>query len=582
MEKSIIFILLLMLLSCTGNKVYDHQLSKADSIMDIADDSAQIAIKMLDALKPEWSKFTKAQRMRYDLLYHKAMNKAYIDFTSDSTMLAVVDYYEHHGTANDKMLAYYILGCVYRDMHEAPMALEYYNKATEQADTAAQDCDYATLCRVYSQMGFLFAKQHLPHQELASFNKATQYAYKAKDTLNAIRYYVNKVGAYTYLNNEDSAIIVNNNAAELFRKYGYKRDADIAFGCNYGYYVKRNEKEKAKKAFEAYIRANYKGNTNYVDSYAFLLYEKGMFYLLMEQNDSAYHYLQNSLMICKTYGNKAATTNGLANYYSKKENYKLAAKYALLSSVYNDSDYIETRKSQLAQQQAMYDYSRNKNLAIISEKKAEMRTNMIYMIIIGSIVILFIIISLYKRQLSLKSKKKIIAQQLYNDCLHKLQLLQEENKKIIEHKDTANAEKLRKSDEAINKLKNTIKDIREKFSTSLMTDVDVILQNSTIFRKIQFISLHPKERMEKEDWDELEETVGELIPYFSQILKNQLTIKEYRICLLIRLNFSPTIIGNLVELSNSGVSLSRKRMLEKVCGKYGTAKDFDKFILSLV
>ena len=55
------------------SKVYDHQLSKADSIMDIADDSAQIAIKMLDALKPEWSKFTKAQRMRYDLLYHKAM-----------------------------------------------------------------------------------------------------------------------------------------------------------------------------------------------------------------------------------------------------------------------------------------------------------------------------------------------------------------------------------------------------------------------------------------------------------------------------------------------------------------------------
>ena len=88
--------------------------------------------------------------------------------------------------------------------------------------------------------------------------------------------------------------------------------------------------------------------------------------------------------------------------------------------------------------------------------------------------------------------------------------------------------------------------------------------------------------MEKEDWDELEETVGELIPYFSQILKNQLTIKEYRICLLIRLKFSPTIIGNIVGLSNSGVSLSRKRMLEKVCGKDGTPKDFDKFILSLV
>ena len=59
-------------------------------------------------------------------------------------------------------------------------------------------------------------------------------------------------------------------------------------------------------------------------------------------------------------------------------------------------------------------------------------------------------------------------------------------------------------------------------------------------------------------------------------------LSEYHICLLIRLHISPSSISNLVELSNSGVSLSRKRMLEKVCGKDGTAKDFDKFILSLV
>ena len=211
MKEKVIFLLLIIMIltSCAGNRKYDDLMLRADSIMDVDDDSATVAIQMLDGVKPQLPEFSKAQKMRYELLRHKAMNKAYIPFTSDSIMLEVTDYYNHHGSDNERMLAYYILGCVYRDMHEAPMALEYYNKATEQADTAAQDCDYATLCRVYSQMGFLFAKQHLPHQELASFNKATQYAYKAKDTLNAIRYYVNKVGAYTYLNNEDSAIIVN-------------------------------------------------------------------------------------------------------------------------------------------------------------------------------------------------------------------------------------------------------------------------------------------------------------------------------------------------------------------------------------
>lgn len=578
MKRSIIFILFSMLLSCTGNKAYDQQLNKADSIMDIADDSAQIAIKMLDALKPECSKFTKAQRMRYDLLYHKAMNKAYIDFTSDSTMLAVVDYYEHHGTANDRMLAYYILGCVYRDMHEAPMALEYYNKATEQADTAAQDCDYATLCRVYSQMGVLFSKQYLPYQELFSFEKATHYAYKAHDTLNAIRYYYNKTGAYTYLDNEDSAIIVNTRAAELFRKHGYDRDADIAFGCNYVYYLKKNNIDKAKKAFEAYNRANFAGNQNYEDSYAFLLYEKGLFFLQTNQLDSAYCKLNESLKLSKSFSNKAITTKTLAQYYLKSNNPILATKYALKSTEYNDSDLVRVRKTQLHQLQAMYDYSRNKRLAMVAEQKSEKKIMVIYVVILCSIILFCLSIFIYKLQMNKKNHRISLIQQLYNDSLLKLQSNQRELQRV---KDLNELEVIQQKEEVIMNLKNTIKDIREKFSGSLLTDTDIILQNSAIFRKIQFITLHPKEKLSNEDWIELSGFIEQLIPSFPQILKNRLTEKEYHICLLIRLHISPSSISNLVELSNSGVSLSRKRMLEKVCGKDGTAKDFDKFILSL-
>lgn len=578
---SLLFFLILfsMLLSCTGNKAYDQQLSKADSIMDIADDSAQIAIKMLDALKPEWSKFTKAQRMRYDLLYHKAMNKAYIDFTSDSTMLAVVDYYEHHGTANDKMLAYYILGCVYRDMHEAPMALEYYNKATEQADTTAQDCDYATLCRVYSQMGVLFSKQYLPYQELFSFEKATHYAYKAHDTLNAIRYYYNKTGAYTYLDNEDSAIIVNTRAAELFRKHGYDRAADIAFGCNYVYYLKRNNIDKAKKAFEAYNRANFVGNQNYEDSYAFLLYEKGLFFLQTNQLDSAYYKLNESLKFSKSFSNKAITTKTLAQYYLKSNNPILAAKYAMKSTEYNDSDLVRVRKTQLHQLQAMYDYSRNKRLAMVAEQKSEKRIMVIYVVILCSIILFCLSIFIYKLQMNKKNHRISLIQQLYNDSLLKLQSNQRELQRV---KDLNELEVIQQKEEIIMNLKNTIKDIREKFSGSLLTDTDIILQNSAIFRKIQFITLHPKEKLSNEDWIELSDLIEQLIPSFPQMLKNRLTEKEYHICLLIRLHILPSSISNLVGLSNSGVSLSRKRMLEKVCGKDGTAKDFDKFILSLV
>ena len=52
--------------------------------------------------------------MKYELLYAKAMNKAYIDFTSDSIMKKVALYYDKHGSKNEQMEAYYLLGCVYK------------------------------------------------------------------------------------------------------------------------------------------------------------------------------------------------------------------------------------------------------------------------------------------------------------------------------------------------------------------------------------------------------------------------------------------------------------------------------------
>ena len=201
MKEKVIFLLLIIMLlaSCAGNRKYDDLMKRADSIMNVNDDSAKVAIRMLDGIKPQLPEFSQSQKMRYELLRHKAMNKACITFTSDSVMKEVVDYYDHHGSANERMLANYVLGCVYRDMHEAPMALEYYNKATEQADTTAADCDYGTLYRVYSQMGFLFSKQYLLYQELNAFDKAEKYAYLAKDTFNAIVNYQNQGEVYDFL-----------------------------------------------------------------------------------------------------------------------------------------------------------------------------------------------------------------------------------------------------------------------------------------------------------------------------------------------------------------------------------------------
>ena len=66
--------------------------------------------------------------MYYWLLAVKASDKCYVPHTSDSLMKAVVHYYENHGTPAQRMEAYYYLGSVYRDMQDAPRALNFFNR----------------------------------------------------------------------------------------------------------------------------------------------------------------------------------------------------------------------------------------------------------------------------------------------------------------------------------------------------------------------------------------------------------------------------------------------------------------------
>lgn len=580
MKKQVIYLLLMILTlcSCMGNKRYDALMHRADSIMNINDDSAKVAIQMLDSVKPQLSDFTKAQKMKYELLYHKAMNKADVPFTSDSIMKEVADYYEHHGSANERMLAYYVLGCVYRGLHEAPLALEYYNKATEQADTTAADCDYATLFRVYGQMATLYNKQYYPYQEITACNQSVKYAFLAKDTLNAIRYYMGKAAAYEYLGQIDSVISINLKASNMFKQLGDDYEANIAFGCNYKYYIERKEYQKAKEAFNAYLSTGYQGNTDYEDAKAYILYEKGLYYLLTSQLDSAYDCLKESLRLCRSYGCKSATAGAFAQYFKKVNQPNLAAQYALLSSEYNDSNWIAARKDQLQQVQAMYNYNRHQEIARKIEQKAEKRVQIIYIMIIGGLTTLILTTYIYRKKLALRKKQSAAAKLLYEDRLLKYKSIQNELASLKAQHDKTLLSLIQEKETTINKLKEEIKNLQDKDSCPLPSDIEIALKNTTIYKRIRYIELHPKEIMKKEDWEELEETIAQLIPTFATTLKERMEDNEYKICLLTRLGFPSSSIANLVGMSRPGISAARKRLLNKICHRTGKPKEFDDYI----
>ena len=85
------------------------------------------------------------------------------------------------------------------------------------------------------------------------------------------------------------------------------------------------------------------------------------------------------------------------------------------------------------------------------------------------------------------------------------------------------------------------------------------------------------------DWQLIEARVLAAFPSFRDDLYAlyALSATEYHICLLIKLETSPSNMARLMATAPSTISQSRLRMQQKVFHGEGTAKDWDQFVLSL-
>ena len=110
-------------------------------------------------------------RMRSGLDSINVRNRSGQPFTVKDVQ-PYVEFFDDHGTPNDRILAHYLLGLAYYDHGEAPMALQCYQDAADCADTTAADCNYAQLARVYGQMAQVFYSQGLYPDMLFHLNKS--------------------------------------------------------------------------------------------------------------------------------------------------------------------------------------------------------------------------------------------------------------------------------------------------------------------------------------------------------------------------------------------------------------------------
>ena len=125
-----IILSLLVALSFTGCR--DHspvadKLLQAETCMNEYPDSALTILKSIGQANLQ----TDEHRARYALLYSQALDKNYIDLTSDSLINIAVDFYKDRNDVRAKFHAYYYLGRIYTNANELTQATLVYMEAEQ-------------------------------------------------------------------------------------------------------------------------------------------------------------------------------------------------------------------------------------------------------------------------------------------------------------------------------------------------------------------------------------------------------------------------------------------------------------------
>ena len=560
---------LLSVVSC-GQQAADRDIAAADSLSEVA---PQRAMTLIDSLEGE-STMNKSRHMKLLLLKAKVRNKLAMPMSTDS-LKDIADYFDKHGDSNERMLAYYIIGCVYQRSQDAPMALQYFHEAATKADTTDSSCDFLTLHRTHVWSAEILKSQFAFSDAFHENSLAFKYAMKAKDTLNAIITYEQKSNIYNALGLSDSAIFIREKLYGLYSKYGYEKEAVRSLGLLINYGVENKELSDVKHYINLYEHksGNFNNKGDIKKGVEIYYVAKGRYLAEINELDSAEYYFRKCARTAKNYSDLKYCFDDLADIYRKRNRPDSVAKYADLARMMTDSAYAQMSTEHLQQMQAMYNYNRYRQTAEEAEKDA-LRTKYISIIIIMAIMAAAIGGALAVRTYIMRKRRARVNEiKEYKRKINELEMSRAELESI---NSGLNAEVNRMIEEKTKKIDILKTEYEKNFNN--VKDKD-LFECEPIVIQIRWKARKTTKPMDKDEISRLKELFKDYRPLSNW--ENTLNNNEYLICLLVRLDFVPAEICILTDLSSSNISNIRKRLLEKMTGREGSPKDFDKYIKSL-
>ena len=521
---------------------------------------------------------TDKEAMRQRLDYVSQCNRADTVFTEAwlPTVDSLVNYFDRHGNANEKMMAHYLKGRVHHDMGESPIALECYQRATEMADTTQKGCDLHTLAAIYGQMANLFHMQYLPDDEMKALKMVEHYAMKNNDTLTAITAYRLRTGVYFLLNDTDSMLSVTKRSVSLYRKYGRNDLAAQILIMPISVSLDRGQYKEAWKYMQVYEKESgfFDSNGNARQGKGLYYYYKGLYLLSQNQLDKAISLFHKVL----SGGFLEAGYKGLLIAYEQKYIPDSIAKYARLFADANDSSYLNVNQERVRQVSAMYNYNRSQRLADKKTIEAERYKKIIYIIIgvgVFSVIVLFRIWRLYERN---NRNKILIWNKKYYDTLTQYQNVR--NDLMLSFK---NFEQYRTGKEKeVEELRQSLSVFLEDKTNPEVWNLELFVSSSSIVKRMHELAYKAKQPSEVE-WDDLRQLLCKHLPSFYKLIKDDkygLSNQEQNVAMLIRLRFIPTELIALLNLSKQRVTNIRSDINHKLFHEKGT-KDLDANLMRI-
>lgn len=580
MTQALFLILVLLGFCACGHKPYPQSLIIADSLTNACPDSAITLLKNIEnTLQTE----PEATQMYYRLLCIKANDKAYIPHTSDSLILPVLHYYIEKGDEQHLPEAYYYAGRVYRDLGDAPQALDYFEKA---AEALPEDGGYKLKSKIYSQMGTLFAYQSMYAEALEMYKKGGEYDNILQDSVGMV-FTLRDIGnMYKELGKEDSTLAYFKEASRLSRLLQRidlfnMLQSQLAF-----IYTDLQKYDSARTALQNALKDIEQPNRSAIYNIA------ARFYDVTNQTDSAIWYYNELLDFGSVYAKQTACRR-LLELTLKQNDTQQATGYLNNCLLYTDSIQKLTQTETIHRMHSLYNYQLREKENIQLKTENRNKTLLIGMIS-GSLLIIiisFIAYRQYSRRKTLELKQQ----------LEKLRTIEKENqdkieslekyksqKEVLEKRladinppeDNVQKEQLGQKIELLNHIlqQQAIEKEQEK-------DAQDCLFCSEIYKKLQerANSARGEAYITSEEWNIVKGLMSPAYPIFFERLYSLHTPNEneLHVCILLKLQFRQADIARLLQLKPESISSIRRRLYQKVTGSKGSPEMWDKIIDSL-